>query len=925
MLINMARGIMPVVAMVGVLKAGAAFTIVEEGYAPERIEYVRNDCGCKAEISRDIWEEIIKCEPLYGHEQTDEHDAAYAVYTSGTTGNPKGVLHEYGNIDRCIKSSCYKGESLYGTRDIGALLAPMNFVAAIMLIFSLLYDSDRKYYIVSYTTIKNPVLLNKLFVEKRISSLFLTPSYVQMLEKNLSPYVKTIVMGSEPANNIYIDNVNLYNVYSMSESGFVVAGFEIDKPYKVCPIGKPQFELKLTLLDDDGNEVSDGEIGELCFENPFVRGYINLPEETERAFADGIYHSGDLARKLPDGSFVLLGRSNDMIKINGNRIEPAEIEAAVGKALGIDRVVAKGFENGRQAYICVYYTADIEIDAEKMRTELLKKLPYYMIPSYYMHIDNIPLRPNGKLDRKALPEPQRTNSDTNYAKPTNAAEKALCTAFKKVLNLEKVGIYDDFYELGGDSLSSIEAILESGLPGLEASMIFRGRTAADIAKLYYAEHGMDGETNDEKNKKAMKQTHKLTIEQLYMFDYQLYTPLSTMYNLFTMLKLDKAVFEPLRLSKAAETAIKSHPALLTKFTFNDDGEIVQSYDESIMPEIRVEKISEFDLKFLKDTLVQPFKMINTRLFRCRIFETEKALYLFFDIHHTIFDGTSFKVLINSIAQAYEGVSIPTDYYYFMLKKREEIALTAFYEESRKYFEERYDGNDRITYPTVDYVTRENKIGQIQCEMNIDTAKLDSIKKHFGVSRNEFFITVSAIAVSLYSNNPNVMLSWIYNGREDAQMMNTVGLLYRDLPVAFRFDKNMNMGDIFADVHSQVQNAIKHSCYPYIEKNAKVIEGDVAAVLYQSDIRDAGKIGETDIETVEIKQNRAASQSVLDIEVLDSAKGLRLSLNYSSSRYKQTSMKNFGDSFVRIAAFLAHNICENNITVGELSDEVERNV
>ena len=128
------------------------------------------------------------------------------------------------------------------------------------------------------------------------------------------------------------------------------------------------------------------------------------------------------------------------------------------------------------------------------------------------------------------------------------------------------------------------------------------------------------------------------------------------------------------------------------------------------------------------------------------------------------------------------------------------------------------------------------------------------------------------------------------------MMNTVGLLYRDLPVAFRFDKNMNMGDIFADVHSQVQNAIKHSCYPYIEKNAKVIEGDVAAVLYQSDIRDAGKIGETDIETVEIKQNRA-----------------------------QTSMENFGDSFVRIAAFLAHNICENNITVGELSDEVERNV
>lgn len=924
-LINMARGVMPVVAIIGVLKAGAAYTIVEEGYPAERVEYIRNDCGCKTEINRNTWEEILKCEPLSGHEQTDEHEAAFAVYTSGTTGNPKGVLHEYGNIERCIESISYNDKPIVSENDRIALLAPMNFVAADMLIFIVLYSCNSVFYIASYSTIKNPVLLQKMLLDNRISITFLSPSYVRLLGGKTGPFLKKLFVGSEPANNIYLDNIDIYNAYAMSESGFAAGIFKIDKPYATCPIGKPQFDIECVLLDDDGNEVPDGEIGEFCFENKYVRGYINLPEETAKAFRDGIYHSGDLARKLPDGSFVLLGRNNDMIKINGNRIEPAEIETAVAETLGIDRAVAKGFVNGKQAYICVYYTADIEIDSEKLRGELLKRLPYYMIPSYYMHIDNFPLRPNGKLDRKALPEPQRTNSDTNYAKPTNAAEKALCTAFAKVLHREKVGIYDDFYEMGGDSLGSIEAILESGLPGLEASMIFRGRTAADIAKLYCEEHGADGETDDEKNKKAMKQTHKLTIEQLYMFDYQLYTPLSTMYNLFTMLKFDKTVFEPLKLSKAAETAIKSHPALLTKFTFNEDGEIVQSYDESLMPEIQVEKISEFDLKLLKDTLVQPFKIINSRLFRIRIFETEKALYLFLDIHHTIFDGTSFKVLMNSIAQAYEGVPIPTDYYYFMLKKREEIALTAFYEESRKYFEERYDGDDWITFPTADYVTRENKFGQIQCEMNIDTAVLDSIKKHFGVSRNEFFITVSALVVSLYSNKPNVKISWIYNGREDTRLMNTVGLLFRDLPVAFRFDKDMIIGDIFADVHSQVQNAIKHSCYPYIDNNSKIIEGDVATVLYQRDIRDVGKMGETEIETVEIKQNRAASQCVLDIEILDSAKGLRLSLDYSSSRYKQTTMEKFRDLFIRITAFLAHSIYKNDITVGELSEEVGRNV
>lgn len=401
-----------------------------------------------------------------------------------------------------------------------------------------------------------------------------------------------------------------------------------------------------------------------------------------------------------------------------------------------------------------------------------------MIPSYYIHIDKIPLKPNGKFDHKALPEPEHADLSSQYAAPTNDTEKALCDAFAKVLKLERVGIHDDFYEMGGDSLGSIEAIVESDLPGLEASMVFRGRTAENIAKLY-TESRVEGEESDEeKNAEAMKMPHKLTTEQLYMFDYQLYTPMSTMYNLFSMMKFDKELFELPKLVKALEVAVKSHPALLTKFSFDEDGEIVQTYDPSLMSEITVEKISEFDLNILKDNLVQPFKMIGSRLFRCRVFETEKAAYMFFDIHHTVFDGTSFKVLMNGIAQSYMGMPIPNDYYYLTLKKREDTALTAFYEESRKYFEERYDGDDWVSYPPIDHKTRENDFGHIECEMGITSAELGVIEKRFKVSRNEFFITVAALAVSLYADKPNVKLSWIYNGREDVKMMNTVGLLYK---------------------------------------------------------------------------------------------------------------------------------------------------
>ena len=405
-LIKLPRGVLPVIAMFGVWKAGAAWALVEDTYAPERIAYIRKDCGCKAELNADNWDDIMKCDPLSGHEKTDLHDAAYAIYTSGTTGNPKGVLHEYGNLSRAIESIRVGGEDPFTGKERVALLAPMNFVASVILILKLFSIEGAKLFVVSYATIKNPLALKTYFLEKRISVTFLTPSYVRMLGNTTGPFLRMLVVGSEPANNLYNPNVELINVYAASESGFAVGVFTIDKAYETCPIGKPEIETKITLIGEDGNEVEDGEIGELCFENPYVRGYLNLPEETEKAFQNGIYHTGDLARRESDGNYVLLGRSNDMIKINGNRIEPAEIEAAVKQALGIEWAAARGFEESGKSFLCAYYIDDIEVDSDKLRAELSKRLPYYMIPAYFIKIDKVPLKPNGKMDRKALPAPE---------------------------------------------------------------------------------------------------------------------------------------------------------------------------------------------------------------------------------------------------------------------------------------------------------------------------------------------------------------------------------------------------------------------------------------------------------------------------------------------------------------------------------------
>ena len=921
-LINLPRGVMPIIAMIGVWKAGAAWALVEDTYAPERIAYIREDCGCKVEISSKNWEEIMKVEPLKGFEKVDLHDAAYAIYTSGTTGNPKGVLHEYGNLERAIDSIRINGETPFDGKDRLALLAPLNFVASVIVILKALSVHNGKTFVVSYATIKNPMALKMFFFEKRISITFLTPSYVRMLGNQTGPFLRMLFVGSEPANNIYNKNLDLINIYACSESGFAVGVFKIDKSYETCPIGKPEVATKIVLIGEDGNEAKDGEIGELCFENPYVRGYMHLEEETKKAFVNGIYHTGDLARKDENGNYLLLGRSGDMIKINGNRIEPAEIEAAVKQVLKVDWAAARGFEENGKSYLCAYYKDNVTFDPQEVRQELMKRLPYYMIPAFFMKVDSIPLKANGKLDRKALPKPDAENFRTEYIAPNTETEKKICHAMEIVLKADKIGLHDDFYELGGDSLGSIQVIVNAELPGLTASQIFRGRTPENIAKLYDEDHAKDdGESPESKNAAALKVDHPLTTEQLYMVDYQLYTPKSTMYNLFSMLKVDKEMFEMEKLASTLEIVIRNHPALLTTFNFNDDGEIIQRYTPEVFEPIKVEKVSEFEFDVIKDALVMPFKIIGGKLYRCRVFETEKFGYVFFDVHHTIFDGTSLKVFMNNVGKTYMGAMPDPDFYYLMLSQREEAVNSPFYQESKEYFEKLYDNVEWSSYPEIDHQSRENELGELFVPLGIEQPQMNAMERQYRISRNEFFITVAALAISIYNKKNDIKLSWIYNGREDMQMMSTVGLLFRDLPIGLHLTDKKTLRDVFQEVHTQVQGGIEHSCYAYVDTHNQVSSNESAYLLYQQDIRDMGGAGGMNIETVEIRQNQAASQTILDMEILDGSEGLILMIDYAASRYNQASMEKFRDIFVTTAqAMVTHN-SQKDITIGQLRQKL----
>ena len=642
-MIDMPRGGEAIICILGVWKAGAAFTLVEDDYAPDRIAYIRKDVGCKVFVDRDLYETIITGEYEKGYREAADHDAAFAVYTSGTTGFPKGIVHEYGNI----KINSMSGRAKEGRRvtveSNYSLISPLNFVASIKILLSLV-QIGFTVFVIPYDIVKNPLKLKQYFLDNRITVAFLSPSILRIIGDDLGPYMQYVFTGSEPANGISLDGIRLINTYSMSEGAFTLAQFEIDRPYDICPVGKPNYEgINLILVDEEGHEVPPGESGEICFDNPFMRGYINLPDETAKALRNGVYHTGDLGRKLPDGNLILLGRANDMIKINGNRTEPAEIEKAFKTVTGVSFCCAKGFEEKTRSFICLYYTGEVLTDENDVREKMKEILPYYMIPSYFVHIDEVPLLPNGKINKKMLLAPGREDNSAPYEAPRDELESHLCMAMAAVLSKDRVGIRDDFYHMGGDSLTAMALLAKADLPELTAADIFNGCTVAKIAEIYRKRtEGNAKISPGEYEMEARRHAYPPFAVQVSFIDMQLYSPRHPIFNIPVCYEFeDVSIAEDL--AEALNTVIENSPIFSTRFGFSDDNELVVRYVPDSEPKVTVQKVTAEEFAKISSGFNTYFaRIFDAPMYKCGIYVTKERGYLLMVFHHMIIDGMGFR-------------------------------------------------------------------------------------------------------------------------------------------------------------------------------------------------------------------------------------------------------------------------------------------
>ncbi|MET4566706.1 plipastatin non-ribosomal peptide synthetase PpsC [Bacillus subtilis] len=824
-----------IAGMLGILKAGGAYLPIASDLPVERIAYMLSDSGAALLLQSEKTEKQlldIECEQIIIEDiqkqgetknidsSAGPHSLAYIIYTSGSTGKPKGVMIEQRSVIRLVKNSNYitftPEDRLLMTSSIGFDVGSFEIFGP-LLNGAALHLSDQQTFLDSHQ-------LKRYIEHQGITTIWLTSSlFNHLTEQNEQTFsqLKHLIIGGEALSPSHVNRirnvcpeVSIWNGYGPTENTTFSTCLHIQKTYELSiPIGRPVGNSTAYILNQWGVLQPVGAVGELCVGGDGVaRGYLGRPDLTKEKFVphpfapgDRLYRTGDLARWLPDGTIEYVGRIDDQVKVRGYRVELGEIESALRQIDGVKEaaVLARTAQTGSKE-LFGYISVKAGTNAEQVRSLLARSLPNYMIPAYIIEMETLPLTSNGKLNRKALPEPNFTSKQT-YAPPRNDLEDQLVLIWQEVLGIQRIGIEDSFFELGGDSIKALQVSARLGRYGLslQVSDLFRHPKIKDLSPFIRKSERIieQGPVQGDVPWTPVQQWFfSQDIEERHHFNQSV--------MLFHSGRLSENAIRP-ALKKLAE----HHDALRMVYR-NDDRrwiQINQGIHESQLYSLRISDLSQsesgWETKIKQEVadLQQSINLQEGPLLHAALFKTLTGDYLFLAIHHLVVDGVSWRILLEDLSAGYQQaaagqtIQLPpkTDSYQEYARRIQEYAQS-----SKLIREEAY-------WRSVEEQQAAELPYEIPHHVNIDSSKRDSlsfslteadtavllqnVNYAYGTDTQDILLTAASLAICEWTGGSKLRIAMEGHGREhilpELDISRTVGWFTSMYPALISFENH----------------------------------------------------------------------------------------------------------------------------------------
>ncbi|MEP0264422.1 amino acid adenylation domain-containing protein [Dokdonia sp.] len=685
-----------VIAMLGIIKLGCAYVPIAPDMPNQRKEHIVSDTQLELLITTtsymfdlDFYTGALMAIDIgFDASDCDEvvldvmpNDLAYVIYTSGSTGLPKGVMIEHGQIVNTILSQIDYFNLNESNR--GLQFAPFSFDASVWETFMIIL-SGGSLYVVAEEQRKDVDTLTTYIKENKINIATLPPSYLALIDIDDLQQIDTLITAGEaPDYEIikpYLNYGTYYNAYGPTETSICGTIFKMPETntlaYRTIPIGKPISNAKILILDEHNKLVPVGVIGEICIGGTGVaRGYLNREELTQSKFIenpfnaqDRLYKTGDLGKWTKEGNVIYIGRNDEQVKIRGHRIELSAIEQQLLSNEQIDEavVIVQKDDQGNKELITYIVATGVVVNTGELRSFLSKILPEYMLPHKFIQLDQIPLTINGKVDKKSLSEVHNTTTieeDQTYVAATTSEEKLLVRVWEEVLNRENIGIKDNFFSIGGDSIKSIQIVSKLKQHGfvLKAGDIISNPKLEDLVPLL------------QKNDTIVDQSEVegdviLTPIQEFFFnkvENKIFNA-PHYYNHTVLLNTEDRV-EPTVLRTCIDQLVQHHDVL--RMIFPVENNVRKQYNKNSLEEnytihfydLREDDDHLMSIRNIGIELQSSFDLSQGPLVRIAHFRLKDGDRIAFIIHHLVIDGVSWRILLQDFADLYQQVKEGKEY------------------------------------------------------------------------------------------------------------------------------------------------------------------------------------------------------------------------------------------------------------------------